>query len=312
MRKLSALTNFDDQLSPYGSSELEMVYDDEPIENALYGKAGRGSTPVSLFAQSRKYLESIRAANGKSDVQAVIDAASALAASGSLISIGACFELAGILVRVVPQTPNPVIAFDLLPLRSLLETIWQIAVEKQDISLQKRIAYCLYRWYEHHKHYEKARNVLARQIAIYRSEKDHSAEAIARNNWAFELFLEGRYLEAIPEFESSARLFEEIGKTEQAANSLVNCWVSRFEAGDFDSILRAEPELESLAAVLDKAGMWHARKPLVLLARIAESRGDIRKAIALVQRAIRACKDTGTLYPKMDGQYLAHLCSLKD
>ncbi|MBN1567175.1 MAG: hypothetical protein JXA73_04985 [Acidobacteria bacterium] len=279
----------------------DLVFDDESLEHVLYGKGNKGPTHASLFGGSRKHVGSILDAYRKADIQAIIDAGAALISDGCALSVGTCLQLARIMRGIVPQIPNPIMQFDLLPIRPLIEKIWQIALERNSKGLQKAIGDSLYRWYEHHMRHEEARSILERLIEIHIEEKNRFDEAVDTNNLAFEYLLEGRFREAIPGFEAAAKLFGEIGAAAQGANSLANCWMCRFECGDLEDMSRVEAELLQLAKVLGKAGCWQARKPLVLLARIAEQQGKIQEAIVLVKRAIEACDGSGTRYPEMDG-----------
>jgi tetratricopeptide (TPR) repeat protein len=292
---------------PSGEDRPPIVFDDEPLDHILYGIGTAGPTPASLYTRAREVLIDIHRACRQGEVQVAIHGAAILAAEDCLISADMCSELAGILTELVPQVPNPILKFDLRPLCPLLEKIWRIGCEGKNKPLLKKSAAPLYRWYEHHKFYDKARRVLTTLLEIHVEEGDRSVQAVARNNLAFEYLLEGRYQEGIPGFERAAAIFEEIGDAAQSANSRANCWTCRFESGESIDIDDAELELPRLSEVLSKAGFWQVRKPLILLARLAEQRGEIGEAIALVRRAITACKRSGTRYPEIDWAYLEKL-----
>ncbi len=300
-----------EQLSSRPPSQPELVFDDEPLEDLLYGKRERGPTSASLFIQSRKHLAGIQEAYKKGDIQAVIDESQKLVFAGCAISVGTCAQIAGIMRKIVPHIPNPVMRFDLAPLKPLLEKIWQTGMEKRDDSLLKKAGTSLYQWYQHHQHYEKARSVMRTLIDIHVREGDRSEEAVTRNNYAFEYFLEGRFLEAIPEFDKAVVIFEQMREEGQCANSRANSWMCRYELGDLGEIRQTETELRRLAGILKREKLWQARKPLILLARIAERDSRIEEAIALVEQAVEACKHTHTHYPEMDGKYLTCLKTLK-
>ncbi|MBN1567783.1 MAG: tetratricopeptide repeat protein [Acidobacteria bacterium] len=300
-----------DRIDFTASSLSELVFDDEPLEHILYGKGGKGPTPAGLFRKSREYMDGIHEAYAKGDIQTVIDASRQLMSDDCTISMGVCFRIAGLMKKIVPHIPNPVMPFDLTPLQPLLEKIWQIAAENGDAALQKTAGSSLYQWYQHHRHYEKARIILRELIEIHIRDGDRSEEAVMRNNYAFEYFLEGRFQEAIPEFEKAAMIFEETGETGQCANSRSNSWMCRFESGDLPETERVEAELRRLAEILEHRKYWQARKPLILLARIAERHSRIKEAISLVRQAMEACRHANTRYPEMDGEYLAYLIALQ-
>jgi tetratricopeptide (TPR) repeat protein len=287
--------------------QMEFVFDDEPLEHILYGIGERGPTSASLYDADRRCVREIRAALKQGSIEAAINSCAALAARDSPISVGMCSQLAAILRAIIPQVPNPILPGDLGPLRPLLEKIWETAVEKQHVDLQKAIGSPLYRWYEHHGIYNKAHGILGRLLEISAEQGDLFEEAICWNNLGFEHLLEGRFKEAMPHFDRAARLFEQIGDQAQCANSRSNRWICRFELGITENLDQVETELQKLAELLGRWRFWQARKPLILLARISEQRGRIREAVELVKRAIQSAARSGTRYPEADAEYLGRL-----
>lgn len=287
--------------------QLEFVFDDESLEHILYGDRGEGPTPAGLFGIGNRHVQEMRAALRLGNHDAVVADCAALAACGCPLSIGTCRELAAVLKTIVPQVPNPVLRVELGPLRPLLEKIWDIAIEKADTDLQKQGSAPLYRWYEHQGMYDDARRILNRLIEINTEQGELSGEAVSRNNLGFEYLLEGRFQEAMEHFEKAARLFEQVGSLAQCANSRANHWICLFERGETGNLDQAETELEKLAESLTHFHFWQARKPYVLLARISEKRGRLRKAVELVKRAIQSAAGSGTRYPETDAEYLKSL-----
>lgn len=212
MKLFSNQPDYFDRIDAVTPSMPELVFDDEPLEHVLYGTGTQGPTPASLFRKSRVYIVKINEAYGKGDTQAVIDAAREFMSDDCVISVGACYRLAGIMKKIVPHIPNPLMPFDLAPLRPLLERIWQVAVESRDAGLQTMSGTSLYQWYQHHRQYDSARSILRTLIEIHFLDRNRSEEAVTRNNYAFEYYLEHRFLEAIPEFEKAAMIFEETGE----------------------------------------------------------------------------------------------------
>jgi tetratricopeptide (TPR) repeat protein len=293
--------------APMETADPGLVYDDEPLDHILYGTGIGGPTPASLFMEAGKHLADMRAACELADTQAVIHAAAILGADAGPVSVRMCFEITHIMTQVVPQIPDPIMPFDLSLLQTLLEKVWKVALEKNHKALQKRAGAPLFRWYEHRRNYEDARGVLNRLIEVYVDEADRSDKAVATNNLAFEYYLEGRVHEAIPGFQAAAGLFEALGDAVQQANSLANAWMCRMACGDLADAGQAECELQRLAETLSHAGSWQVRKPLIMLARIAEHQGKLESAAALVKRAIEACAGSNTRYPEMDAGYLRQL-----
>jgi tetratricopeptide (TPR) repeat protein len=182
-----------------------------------------------------------------------------------------------------------------------------MAQDKQEKDLVKKCGTLLYRLSEHYGRYSQAREILNRLIDIHRGEGDLHGHGVVANNCAFEYLLEGRYQEAMPGFEEAARLFEDARDPLQSANARANWWICRYECGNLPEISTIEAKLKELADLLSGSGYWQARKPLVLLARLAEKRQEINEAIGFMKRAIQAGTGSGTRYPNEDAEYLHRL-----
>ena len=285
----------------------EIVFDDEPLETVLYGQHGGGKTPASLFGRAREFVSWVREAHRAGDMGTVIDICKVLAARDTSISLGMGSELAHILTEIVPQCPNPVLRYDLAPLCPLLEKIWELALKTENIALQERIAVPSYRCHEHYGQFAEAQRVLRWILEISRRTGNRRDEAIYLNNLGFEYLLEGRYRKALHDFDEAAHLFEAIDDSTQHANSRANYWTCKFESSELDATDQVEKELRGLAKTLSRWKTWQARKPMVVLARIAEQRGDLEDAIRWQEKAIKACEGSGTRYPETDAEYLQRL-----
>ena len=284
-----------------------LVFDDQPLECLLYGQPGAEHTPVSMFSGARKLVDFVKEMNKKEDSQTVINLCKELAAEDLWLSVGMCFELIKMLSVFVPQIPNPVLRVNLTPLCPLLEKMRGIGLEKKDKALLEGMSTMAYRCFEHCGQYEKARDVLRWMLESSRQRGRRYNEAIALNNLAFEYLLEKRFKEALADFGEAANLFQILGSSAQSANSRANYWTCRFESSDIEDLDQAETELINLEVILTRSNSWQERKPLILLAKIAERRGDLKEGIGYVHKAIEACKGSGTRYPELDGNYLMRL-----
>ena len=285
----------------------EFFFDDEPLEHILYDDSLKGRTVANLYLQVRESVIQIESAYNGDNIQDAIAMASELGRSGTPISQEMYLRLIRVMRTMVPDYPNPVMIFDLLPLKPLLEQIWMMALDKENKALQLKVGPLLYKWYELHGKYRDAREVLDRLIGINRELKNHFDEAVYLNNFAFEYTLERRFREAMPLFEKAASMFEQLNNKFQYANSLANYWICRFDLGDIDDLERIDSELKTLSGILNQSGHWQERKPLILLAQIEERRGNIQNAIQLVERAIESCSQSKTRYPEQDAIYLEYL-----
>lgn len=294
-------------LSEDPEEPLELFFDDEPLDGILYGKKLCGPTRANLFWPSREIVSKIIQADRKLDIKEILEGISELNTLGYPLSIEMCYELLSIAAKMVPNYPLPLIRYDLSPFGPLLENIWALAQKHNEIILLKASGTLLYRWYEHHQKYQNARKILTKLIETYREEKDQSSEAVMLNNFAFEYFLEGRFREAIPIFEQAAGLFKSIGDSFEYANSRANYWLCQLEYNKFLDIEKFERELNDIEKILCVEKSWHARKPLILRAKIEEKKGNIHKAINFVKQAIKSTKGTNTRYPELDCKYLQNL-----
>ena len=286
----------------------DFLFDDEPLEQILYGQnPNRGPTRANLYLSALECVRRIRRAYLDENIRDALEKAAELSSKAYPISKRMCFSLAVIMKGIVPNYPNPIIEFDLSALRPLLEQMWNLALRTEDKELQQEVGVPLSRWYEHHHRYQDARRVLRRLIELGQEKRNPIDEAIMLNNFAFEYLLEERWQDAIPFFEKATKIFKENADTSQYANSRANYWICRVECDNFEEAEKVETEVKVIAKLLDKNTAWHTRKPLILLAKIEEKRGNINAAIRLVKRAIRACEKSNTRYPELDAKYLKYL-----
>jgi tetratricopeptide (TPR) repeat protein len=286
----------------------EMFFDDEPIEDILYG-AGQGNGPnrANLFRGGKVFVDKIVAAYRDDRAEDIISLAHDLVKSGEEISGDMSLKLLEVMSRFVPACPHPVMKYDMLPLRPLLRKPWQDALLRDDIDLIKKTGFVLSHWCENHGLYKESREVLLRLNLLYKDLANRPEEAGTVNGIGFTYLLEGKWQEAIPFFEEAARAFKELQISFRYANARCNYWTCRFELGDMGDIDETEKELKELSAILHGEGRWHERKPLVLRAKLEEKRGNIDNAIILVMRAIKVTPGDETRYPEFDREYLEQL-----
>jgi tetratricopeptide (TPR) repeat protein len=285
----------------------EFLFDDEPLENILYGADLKGPSPANLFLPAWKNVRKILTACKEEKLTDIISAASELANSDIRISGEMCYQISEAIGRFFPYYPNPVMKQDLSTLKDLFEKIWRLTSERPDVIHQDKAGTLLYRFYEYHGQYEDARRVLSRLIQISKDQNDKKGEALYTNNFAFEYLLEERWEEAIPYFEEAARMFKEAEIPFEFYNARANYWICKYHLGQLDDIERMETELKEILSKFKGSGRWYERKPLILLAKIEENRGNIHKAMALVEKAIESTRDSNTRYPEIDAEYLDHL-----
>jgi tetratricopeptide (TPR) repeat protein len=311
--------NFDNAEFPvFGRRESQVkpvtgfVFDDEPLEQILYGDETDVPTSANLYLPALKYVRGITHELMGRNIDAAAKKASELKEKGYSITPEMCSELALNIRQVVPSIPNPIMKWDLSGLGNLIDITWGAAFQSEDETVQEDVGLSLFRWYEHYQRYEKARNVLKKLISIYRKRGDRIDEAIFINNLAFEYLLEKRFQEAAPLFKKAADMFGEQGYIFERANSRANYLECIFGCGEFEDLEAIEKEMISLISILCTGDAWKIRKPLILFARIQERKGNRTKAITLVERAIKVCEHGNTRYSEMDTEYLEHLRSTRN
>jgi tetratricopeptide (TPR) repeat protein len=307
LEEMSLISQSGDRLD---SSEL--FFDDEPIDNILYG-AGQGEGPnrANLFRKGRFFVDKIVAAYDAGRTEDLICSALDLCGSGEELSSEMRRILAEVMLRFVPACPYPVMKYDILPLGPLLQKLWQDALLRDEEDMIKKAGFVLSRWCENHGLYQESREVLGRLKLLYRHLADRPEEAGTVNGIGFTYVLEKKWQKAIPFFEEAARAFKELQISFRYANARCNYWSCRFELGDMGEIDETEKELKELSATLCGEGRWHERKPLILRAKLEENRDDIDKAILLVRQAIEVTQGGETRYSEFDGEYLERLRSAK-
>lgn len=290
-----------------GKGQQNFYFDDEPLEHILYGADFNGPTTANLYAASYKCVQNIIKACEENNLVDLSSAISELAEDHTNISIGMSHRIMAAISNYCPYCPNPAKNLDITKLEILLVKIWKLALQTQDIYLIGKVGTPLFRWYEHHGQYEDARQILSKLIEISRQVKDRINEALYLNNFGFEYMLEKNLSAAIPCFETAAIIFKELNIVFEAANARANYWICRFELDDVDDVEIVETELNEIYKIFNGAKRWYERKPLILFAKIEEKRGNITKAIDLVEKAIDSAKDSNTAYPEIDRKYLEHL-----
>jgi hypothetical protein len=288
------------------------VFDDETPEGFRRGHPLDGPTRANLFLPAMVSAEKIHRMLREGKNVDLLKKVSEFVEQGYPFSKRLCVELIRFIRPLVPGYPNPIIKQDISPLGPLLEHMWDFAMQTRDKGLIDDVGSSLYRWYEHHRYYQKARRVLSKLITLFRNGKDRRNEATMINNFAFEYLLEGRWRPGIPLFEKAAKMFKDQNDKFEHANARANYWTCRFECDEFKDVEKSEKELKAIQKILGRHGDWRDRKPLVLLARIEEQRGHLNSAIRLVERGISACENSNSRYPELDGKYLKHLKRKRD
>lgn len=290
------------------SSVQKFVFDDEPLDAILYGDTETGSpTVANLFLTPVAYVDAIKKLNADGQTHEVIGMASELAVKDCPLSLKICYEMVRILAPLIPQYPKPLLSYNITVLGPLLEKIWNTANEKNEGMLQEAAGQIIYRWYEHHQRFKEARRTIAVLMNVILEKGEPTGIAVLTNNYGFEFALEGRWQEAMPYFQQAAEIFGKNNDEMNNANARANFFMSKVECGEFLFVEQHIEELTNLNEKLENAGPWQKRKPLIILARMEEHRGNTQEAIRFAEKAIEADRKGDTKYSEEDNIYLSSL-----
>ena len=290
-----------------GSSSQSLVFDDEPIEDVLYGTPGPGPTAADAFEGTRRMMDWLGRLAQRGELNEALGILKSLAAGPQPLSLRACLELVTILARLIPRVPCPILRHDPRGLEPLLEQICAELAARDAAELLDSARNLLFRCHEHLGDFESARRILQDMVEAEGECGDRLRLACNLNNLGFEYLLERRWREALPYFERAAALALEAGDPVEAAVMRSNYWQCRIELDGPCCCANLEGEAAELRNVLESRGDWRARKALILLARLEENRGNLDAAIALAERAVAVARGSATRWPEMDGDYLEQL-----
>jgi hypothetical protein len=286
------------------NNNIELVFDDENIEDVLYNKDRSGPTPANIFLPLKEKMYEIRDLFEKKSIESFSSKVSELLSGTLPISQEIYLEINDLLSELIPAYPKPILKYDIHDFGDIIEKMWKYA---QTNNLQERFGTNVYRWYEHYGHYSKARDVLQELIRIAIEKRKRLDEAMYINNLAFEYLLEKEWRKGAPLFKKAAEIFFEEKDRFNYHNARANYLTCEIESNNIEDIEAIEDEVESIKEFLNVIGDYRTRKPYILLAKIEEKKGNINKAISLVEEAISITQNTNTIYPEEDKRYLDDL-----
>jgi hypothetical protein len=231
----------------------------------------------------------------------------ALLAGPEPLSPSACHYCAGVIERLVPLVPVPVLRRGGATASPVLAALFECAASRRDDSLNQRVGILLYRDHEAHGRYDRACEVIERLLVPARVEEDRSDVAVFTNNLGYDHMLAGRNETAEEHFARAIALFEQCGRESDVVNTranLLECRFARTQPERWDTLL---PMLRDLNCSLMANRDWRARKTMRLLARFAEHRGRRFAARGWARRAIAVTQGVPTQLRKWDRAYLKAL-----
>ena len=223
------------------------------------------------------------------------------------LSLSACQYCAGVIERLVPLVPVPVLRRGGATASPVLAALFECAASQRDYSLNQRVGILLYRDHEARARYDRACEVIERLLVSARDEEDRCDVAVLTNNLGYDHMLAGRNETAEDHFARAIALFEQCDRESDAMNAranLLECRFARTRPERWNTLL---PVLRDLNRALMANRDWRARKTLRLLARFAEHRGRRSAARRWLRRAIAVTHGVPTQLRKWDRAYLKAL-----
>jgi len=90
----------------------EFYFDDEPLENILYGINGDGASVANLFPPDYSYLRKLETACGENEMVEIVATISELEESNVVLSLETCERIADLMTSIFPYYPDPVMTED--------------------------------------------------------------------------------------------------------------------------------------------------------------------------------------------------------
>jgi hypothetical protein len=282
-----------------------LVFDDEQIESLLYGKPGSGPTSASIYATAQNAVALVRQALERADIAEALHLIADFLKGDDPMTEDALSLFVHVARENIPQVPCPIVKDYGVAYEAILEPIFAFSKEHKMGAMLETAATPLYRWYEATGRYQEAARVISVLLELAKQQGNRADEAVFTNNHGYEYLLAADWLTAEPYFVGAAALFNQLGYRTDLANAHVNQLLCRYELNGCEVYDGLEAELQDILNVLKYD--WRRRKPLLLMARIAERRGVLGKAIDLAREAVKASIDVPTLLHVQDQAYLNKL-----
>lgn len=283
----------------------DLVYDDQDLDQVLYGEPQDNLPPVSIFSGKHDLFPK----EGDTAVLPldVVIKGVELLNEGVPLSNGDLARLTLFARRCLPVWPHPPKEPISPRVGDLLDRLQTIARERANDDLRRDA--CLLRW-EYHEwrgEYGLARDALAIVMQIYDRKGNEKEYGCALNNYAYQYQKERKWVEAAREYERAASIFKRIGDDTNYTNSQQNYWECRFEVDGLESVEFMKPEVERLVTSMHRRNDWRQRKGFLILAKIAEAENNLEDAVRLATLAVAVDKAANTIYLEQDSAYLAQL-----
>lgn len=282
----------------------DLVYDDQDLNEVLYGETDVAFSPVSIFSGKSELFPN------KDDDATPLDVVVKgvdLLNSGVPLSNWDLTRLCNYARRCLPIWPHPPEEPISPRVGELLDRLQKIAGERGDDDLRRDVCQVRWEYHEWRGEFDLARDALETVMQVHMRRNEETQYARALNNYAYQYQREGKWADAAREYERAASIFKRVRNDIDYTNSQQNYWECRFELDGLTSVEFMKPEVQRLVMATHKRKDWRQRKGFLILARIAEAESNLPEAIKFAQLAVAVDKAANTIYLDQDTAFLAAL-----
>jgi len=278
----------------------DLVYDDEPLDELLYGHVTHGPSAANLYSPIKRLEQALSGTDEVVIDHAFREAGGCCQASPSLIP-EIVVQLSNLSRGCLPQWPKPLNGVLSPAGLQLLELLWKRSRDAGQRSSMLAAGSVLWEWYEYAQRPASAREVLEELVAVYRDQPADEPMQGLLNNLAYQHFLLNDWPKARQHYQSACEIAERSGNRADFLNSRVGWWAARYEECPVEAAAELVEELRRLLVEIDDLNrLLSARKALRYLA-LAEARlGNEHSALECVDRAIEIDRQYQSMFLEED------------
>ncbi|MCF8301676.1 MAG: hypothetical protein K9I94_00265 [Bacteroidales bacterium] len=284
----------------------KLYFDDEDINELLYGPNSPEPTPVTPFQEKLAAMNSaFRNQNMEKFIKETVD----LFIANKILPDFVYIKTSIYLKTIIPDKVKPKLPPDLKKLKPVIDRFYEYSIEKQNFKHTSLI----HRFYEFSGHYDKGIRILEARLLDAKKKKQMGEVAITMNNLAYIMaFFKGQMNAASPIFRKAALLFYENNDRFNYINGMLNHLLCEIENVERD----IEEIQNEMFAVISEMGFpqfeaaceyWQFRKYYILRAKYHERKSEYHKAIFYVKRIIKVLRNADTVLLDEDLSYRGDL-----
>ena len=206
----------------------DLVYDDEPLDELLYGQLTHGPSAANLYSPIKRLELALSSADGTVIERAFREASGCCGANPSLIP-EIVAKLSDLARGCLPQWPKPLNGALSAAGLQLLELLWKRGRDAGQRSSMLAAGSVLWEWYEYAQRPASAREVLEELVALHRDQAADEPMQGLLNNLAYQHFLLRDWPKARQHYQSACEIAERSGNRADFLNSRVGWWAARYE-----------------------------------------------------------------------------------